>query len=87
MTKQDLIDFFPDLKFEFFENPNYDNCIVGVSHDMRPIYSYRLMLKAVMKEKKMNEQNAIDFIDKHTLSKLPFYSEAPVILEFEEVEV
>lgn len=80
MTKQDLIDLgFED--FLVFEDPSFDGCIVGVSHDNRPIYSMSLMLDWLIEHKICNDfSEAADFISSDTIESALCTSGAPIIM-------
>lgn len=57
-----------------FENPDYADAVVGVSHDDRVIYSYDKMIEHLMQVDGMTEEEAAEFIDFNTLRALPYAS-------------
>ena len=63
-----------------FENPSFDEAIIGVSCDDRVVYDYDLMVKSAMKEEGWTEDEAIDWIDVNTIRSLPFVENAPIIM-------
>lgn len=81
MTREDLIEKgFEDVVV--FENPDFKNCIIGVSIDGRAIYSYSKMIEWFMKENDCDSDTAIEFIEYNTIRAL-FYQEEkarPIIM-------
>ena len=73
-----------DLGYEdsiVFENPDYDEAIIGVSHDGRVIYDMDLMVEHLMVHDGMTEMDAVDFIDYNTARSIPYAGEyAPIIM-------
>lgn len=73
-----------DLGYEdsvVFENPDYDEAIIGVSHDGRVIYDMDLMVEHLMMHDGMTEMDAVDFIDYNTVRSIPYAGEcAPIIM-------
>lgn len=74
-----------------FENPDYDSAIIGISHDDRVVYSFEKMVKCLMDEDGMTDDEAIEFIEYNTIRAIPYFgSTAPIVvmdeLMFEENE-
>lgn len=73
-----------DLGYEdsvVFDNPDYDEAIIGVSHDGRVIYDMDLMIEHLMVHDGMTEMDAVDFIDYNTARSIPYAGEcAPIIM-------
>ena len=63
-----------------FENPDYDNAIVGVSSDGRVVYNFRFMVTHLMVEEGMTEEEAIDFIEYNTIRSLPYVEGSPIVM-------
>ena len=64
-----------------FENPDYDEAIIGVSHDGRVIYDMDLMVEHLMVHDGMTEMDAVDFIDYNTARSIPYAGECdPIIM-------
>ena len=64
-----------DLGYEdsiVFENPDYDEAIIGVSHDGRVIYDMDLMVEHLMVHDGMTEMDAVDFIDYNCSYSSPY---------------
>lgn len=45
-----------------FDNPSYEGALIGVTWDNQAVYDYDLMIKSLMKEDNMIEEEAADFI-------------------------
>lgn len=64
-----------------FDNPNFDNSIIGVTTDGKAVYDYDKMVAELMEDDDISEQEAIDFIDYNTIRAIPYAGEmAPVIM-------
>lgn len=69
-----------------FENPDYDDAIIGTTHDDRVVYSFDKMVECLMKEDDMSYEEAVEFIEYNTLRAIPYFgSTAPVVLMNEDV--
>lgn len=80
LTKRAIL---TDIGYEesvVFENPDYDNAIIGVDENGRVIYSYELMVKCLMKEDGMDYEEACEFIDYNTVRSLPYFPNSPIIV-------
>ena len=74
LTKRSIL---TDIGYEesvVFENPDYDDAIIGVDENGRVIYSYEMMAKCLMKEDGMSYEEACEFIDYNTIRALPYAS-------------
>lgn len=64
-----------------FTNPDYDDAIIGVSHDDRVIYDYDKMLAHLMIDEDMTDEEAADFISYNTIRSIPYAGEnAPIVM-------
>lgn len=81
MTNREILE---DLDYEnliVFENPDYDDAIIGVSHDDRVIYDYDKMLEHLVKTEHMTVEDAVDFISYDTIRSLSYRgSDAPIVM-------
>ena len=81
MTNREILS---DLGYEdllVFENPDYDEAIIGVSHDNRVVYDYDAMIVCLMQEDNMSMEEVIEFIDFNTLRSLPYFEPgAPIVM-------
>lgn len=84
MTLNEIKDFLVDNGCDdaiVFENPDYANAFIGYSDEGRAIYSYNKMVKSLMEEDNITEEDAIDFIDYNTLRAIPYFGgKSPIIL-------
>lgn len=81
MTNREILE---DLNYEelvIFENPDYDDAIIGVSHDDRVIYDYDKMVECLIKKENMDINEAIDFISSDTIRSLAYGGGvAPIVM-------
>ena len=64
-----------------FNNPSFDNSIIGVTTDGQVVYDYEKMVEELMKDDDISEQEAIDWIEYNTIRALPYAGEMrPVIM-------
>ena len=64
-----------------FDNPEYDNAIIGISSNGNVIYSYEKMVDKLVESDGMTVEEAEDFIGYNTLGALPNYKEnAPIVM-------
>lgn len=70
-----------EIELLLFSNPEFSNSIIGISSDNRVIYDYDLMVQDLMKTENLSEIDAIEFINYNTIRSLPYYENAPIILE------
>ena len=73
-------------KSVIFKDPHYDSAIVGVLLDGRVIYDYDLMVKHLMDQDGMTEEDAIDYIEYNTIGSLRNEKPYPFILHRENDE-
>lgn len=81
MTKQQLIDDGYDDVI-FFED--FEDCIVGISHDRRAVYSRNQMVCYMMENDGLTEEEANEYIDYNTIRSLAYINPSPIVLEIEE---
>lgn len=63
------------------ENPSYIDAVIGVSQDGQVIYDFNKMVEYLVNEDKMEEEEAIEFIEYNTIRALPYMGEnKPIIL-------
>lgn len=81
-----------EVTFKLFENPSFDESIVGLSNDNRVIYDYDLMVQEFAQENKCSQEEAEEFIQYNTMRALPYFNDEdgnkPIIIEhkMEELE-
>lgn len=73
-------DILNDMGYEdsiIFENPDYDNAIVGISTSGNVIYDYDLMIKHLVETEGMDEMEAADFVSYNTIRALDYFTGDP----------
>ena len=64
-----------------FDNPDFDDAIIGVTDDSRVVYDYDKMIESLMKQDGITELEAIEFIDYNTMRAIPYAGEcAPIVM-------
>lgn len=64
-----------------FDNPDYDDAIVGVTDEGNVIYDFDLMVECLVKSDGITELEAIEFIEYNTIRAIPYAGEpAPIIM-------
>ena len=73
-----------DMGYEYsiiFTNPDYDDAIIGISHDDRVIYDYDKMIAHLMDHEDMTVEEAADYISYNTIRSIPYAGEyAPIVM-------
>lgn len=69
-----------------FDNPYYDNSIVGITAEGRLVYDYQKMVEEFAKDNGVTELEAIEFIDYNTVSAY-FGENTPIIIERTKEEI
>ena len=83
MVKQEIRDRLDDEAL-VFDNPAYDNSIIGQTFDGRAIYDVELMAEELAEDDKITIEEAMDFIDYNAIRSLPYAGEkAPVVVHVE----
>lgn len=67
-----------------FDDPAYDNSIIGQTFDGRAIYDIELMAEELAQDDQITIEEAMDFIDYNAIRSLPYAGEkAPVVVHVE----
>ncbi len=67
-----------------FDNPAYDDSIIGQTFDGRAIYDIELMAEELASDDEMTIEEAMDFINYNAIRSLPYAGEmAPVVVYVE----
>lgn len=85
MSKRDLL---VELGYEdsiVFENPDYDNAIIGTDDNSRVVYDYDKMVECLMEEDRMDYEEAVEFIEYNTIRALPYYPNGPIVVHGIEI--
>lgn len=65
-----------------FDEPEYDDAIIGVTHDDRVVYDYFAMARILEERDGMTEEEAIEFIDYNTIRAITYGGEKPPVVMF-----
>ena len=79
MVEKDIRAELPDGAV-VFNNPSFDNSIIGTTTDDRVVYSYEKMVAELMTDEGIKMQEAIDWIDYNTIRALTYIDRPPVIM-------
>ena len=64
-----------------FDAPDYDDAIIGVTDEGRVVYDYDAMVRNLMQQDGMTEDEAIEFIEYNPMRALPYAGlTAPIIM-------
>ena len=64
-----------------FENPDYDEAIIGVTEDGNVVYDFYKMVEHLMSKDGITFDAAVEFIEYNTIRALPYAGEeAPIIV-------
>ena len=67
-----------------FDNPAYDNSIIGQTFDGRAIYDIEAMAEELASDDEMTVEEAMDFIDYNAIRSLPYAGDkAPIVVHLE----
>ena len=67
-----------------FDNPAYDNSIIGQTFDGRAIYDVEAMAEELATDDEITIEEAMDFIDYNAIRSLPYAGDkAPVVVHVE----
>ena len=84
MKKEKLRDTIAEMYGDdvmLFDNPSFDDSIIGVSENCQVIYDYNSRVLELMDDDNIGWDDAMDFIDYNTIRSLSYQSEPkPVIL-------
>ncbi len=64
-----------------FDNPDFDNAVIGLTTDNRVVYNFNLMVEDMARRDNIPPEDAIDFIDYNTIRSIPYAgANAPVVM-------
>lgn len=67
-----------------FDNPSYDNAIIGKTFDGRAIYDIESMAEELVTEDSITFEEAMDFISYNAIRSLPYAGDkAPIVVHVE----
>lgn len=80
---QKIRDAICDMGYEdavVFDGPDFDDAIVGVSDDGRVIYDYDKMVRSMMQQDGIGQDEAIEFIEYNTIRACEYVKDGPIIM-------
>lgn len=81
MTKREIINEMGFEEAVFFDSPEYDEAIIGLSEEGSVVYDFEIMVDILVKRDGMTAQEAGEFIAYNTIRALPYAPEPkPVIM-------
>ena len=85
MIREDIREELQELEYNntlLFDNPSFDDAIIGYTETGRVVYDYDLMIESLAKEENIDAHAAADFISYNTIRALPYMPQeyAPIIL-------
>ena len=64
-----------------FVNPDYEDAIIGFTHDGRIVYDYDKMIEYLMDKEGWSDIDAIEWIDYNVIRSIPYMgSNAPIVM-------
>ena len=63
-----------------FDGPDYDEAIVGVTDEGQVVYDYDKMVQILVERDGMEEMEAIEWIEYNTIRALPYFENAPIVM-------
>lgn len=63
-----------------FDNPDFDDAVIGYTEEGRVIYDYDKMVKCYMEQENATEEEAIAWIEYNTMRSLPYVENAPIVM-------
>ena len=65
----------------YFVNPDYEDAVIGVTHDGRVVYDYDKMVEYLMNKEGWSDIDVIEWIDYNVIRSIPYMgSDAPIIM-------
>lgn len=66
---------------KLFNNPDFDNSIIGISQDNRIVYDLDKMIEEFMQDNGCSYTTALEYIGYNTLRVLEYYKDAPILIK------
>lgn len=64
-----------------FVNPDYEDAIIGVTHDGRIVYDYDKMIEYLMDKENWSDIDAIEWIEYNVIRSIPYMGvKAPIVM-------
>lgn len=77
---QEILDLFPED--EFLKMDGFDNAIIGFDQQqMKLIYSVEKCIEVLIENDGLSLDEAIDFFEYNTRRSIPYFENAPILLD------
>lgn len=89
MINKDIRDIIYDMGCEnsvVFDNPDFDQAIIGISEDGNVVYDYDLMVEELIKNEDMTYEEAVDFISYNTIRVIPYINNPKPIVMYRLID-
>lgn len=63
-----------------FDNPSFDNAIIGVSDDGKVIYDFEMMIQCLMDDDGMSAEDAAEFIQYNSIRAAEYMPNGPIVM-------
>lgn len=84
MIREDIREELKEKEFDdtvIFDNPSFDNSIIGYTDEGRLVYDYDRMVEELASDDNITLEEAMEFIDYNTIRAIPYAGEkAPIIV-------
>lgn len=81
MTAKEKLCYWGFEDVVVFDNPGFDNALIGVTDDNRAVYDYDKMVVWLAITWNVSSEDARDFIDYNTLRVIPYFgATAPIVI-------
>lgn len=81
MTKREIIEEMGHPDAVVFDNPDYDDAIIGLTGEGNVVYDYEAMVESLMKKDGIGRMEAVEFIDYNTIRAIPYSPDPqPIIM-------
>lgn len=82
MTERSNREILSDAGYDgsvVFDNPEYDEAIIGATSNGKIVYDYDKMIECLVK-RGVSEADAVDFISYNTLRALDYQPDGPIVM-------
>lgn len=81
MTKRETLEEMGREDSVVFDNPEYDDAIIGVTEEGNVVYDYDKMIDILAERDEMSRLEAAEFIDFNTVRAIPYAPDPkPIIM-------
>ena len=85
MTREELVEVLEEYGIDcdevvLFDNPSYDNAIVGVTTSNKAVYDYDEIIKCLVRDDGMTYDEAIEWLEFNTIRASQYNGDNPIII-------